>query len=688
MATSEDARTEAARLRAEIARHDRLYYRDAAPEITDEEYDRLVRRLRQLEQSHPELAAPDSPTATVGSDLDGRFPSLPHSRPMISLANSYDREEVVAFDARVRRELGVPAVAYTVEPKIDGVAVALRYAEGRLVAGLTRGDGRRGDLVTENLRALAEVPERLPDGWERHLPGLASGVLEVRGEVFLTRERFADLNAEREAAGLAPFANPRNAAAGTLKMLDAVEVRRRGLSLRCYQLFPLAQGEEPESHTEELRLLARLGFPTQQWLRRAEGTERLLACLAELAVDRAALPYQIDGAVIKVDNRRWQEALGATAKSPRWGLAFKYAAETARSRLLEVVLQVGRTGVITPVAVLDPVSLAGTTVTRATLHNWEEIERKQIRVGDVVVVAKGGDIIPKVVRAVPEERRGGEQPIPRPAACPECATPVVQREGEVALRCPNAACPAVAAGRLRHFAGRQACDIAGLGERSVVQLLQAGLARGPADLFRLRREQLAALPGWGEKSADNLLAAIARAPDRPWAAKIYALGIPSVGVATALTLARRYPRLDALRAATPEDLAGLADIGPVVGQAIAGFLRSPEGAALVGELEAVRFWKEREDAPAPEGPPPSGFFSGRSFVLTGSLAGLTRAEAKRAIEARGGKVTSAVSRKTGALIAGRDPGSKLDEARRLSVPILDEDAFLSLLAEEGGGGGG
>ncbi|MHB8080389.1 MAG: NAD-dependent DNA ligase LigA, partial [Candidatus Krumholzibacteriia bacterium] len=481
----EDARAEIARLRAEVARHNRLYYEAASPELEDEAYDALVRELQAWEARFPELAAPDSPTAVVGGAPDARFPAAPHSRPMISLQNSYDADEVAAFDARVRRELGVPVVTYTVEPKIDGVAVALRYVEGALVLGLTRGDGRQGDVITENLGSLTEIPARLPDHWRDCFPGRAPRAVELRGEAFLRLDRFQALNREREAAGLAPLANPRNATAGTLKTLDVEEVRRRRLSARFYQLFPLDDVEEPATHSAELAAIRRLGLPAQDFLETATDAAGLLASLARLGAQRAGFGYQIDGAVIKVDDRRWQAALGETAKAPRWGLAWKYAAETARTRLEQIVLQVGRTGVITPVAVLTPVALAGTTVARATLHNWEEIARKDVRVGDTVIVAKGGDIIPKVVEVVTAARTGAERPFPPPDACPVCATPAVRRADEVAWRCPNPFCPAVAAGRLRHFAGRDACDITGLGERAIDLLLELGLARGPADLLRL-----------------------------------------------------------------------------------------------------------------------------------------------------------------------------------------------------------
>lgn len=675
----EAARAEIARLRAEIARHDLLYYRDAAPELEDEAYDGLVRRLRELEASHPDLVTPGTPTQTVGGEPDSRFPGAAHSRPMISLQNSYDPAEVAAFDARVRRELGVESVTYTIEPKIDGVAVALRYAEGEFVLGLTRGDGRTGDVVTANLGTLPDVPSRLPDQWRRVLPGARE--FEVRGEVFLTLERFHALNREREAAGLAPLANPRNAAAGTLKTLDPAIVRGRRLSLRCYQLFPLDAAEEPPTHAAEIAAIRRLGLPVPEWFAVVSDAGQLGGRLSELQALRETLPYQIDGAVIKVDDRRWQAALGETAKAPRWGLAYKYAAETAQTRLRDVVSQVGRTGVITPVAVLEPVTLAGSTVSRATLHNWEEVERKDLRIGDLVIVAKGGDVIPKVVGPLPERRVGSERAPRRPKVCPVCGTGAVRRDGEIAVRCPNHRCPAVAAGRLRHFAGRDACDIAGLGERWVELFLEHGLIKEPADLFRLDRDDVAALPGWGAKSADNLLAALARAKQRPWAARIFALGIPGVGAATAGVLAARFSSIAALRAATADQLQALPDIGEIVAREITEFFVTPEGGRLVDDLARVGFWQATEAAP-PTPPAESAVLAGRTYVLTGTLLQSTRAEAKKALEARGAKVTSSVSRRTSAVIVGADPGSKLEEARRLGVPILDEDGLQRLLRGE------
>lgn len=692
-----EARDRISRLRAEIRRHNELYYRDSTPEISDAEFDGLLRELQDLELAFPEWAAADSPSHTVGSDRDERFPSAPHSDPMLSLQNSYDLQDVAAFDQRVRKDLGRDDVLYTVEPKMDGVALAVRYRQGRLQLGLTRGDGRKGDVVTANVATFREIPGTLPDGWAGLFPGSGVTDFEVRGEAYLTLSRFEELNREREAEGLDLLANPRNATAGTLKTLDTAEVARRGVSVFFYQLFVLdpetqlrarpqaeAPGEEVDfpDHRAEIRAIAALGLPVNPFLATAAGLADLQAHLAELERQRPLLDYQIDGAVIKVDRRLWQQRLGFTAKAPRWGLAFKFAAEEAVTLMRGITLQVGRTGVITPVAELEPVQLAGSTVSRATLHNWEEMKRKDIRVGDQVVVVKGGDIIPKVLRVLPEHRDGTQIPLPLPDRCPECGGQAAQREGEVALRCLNPLCPAVVAGQLRHFASRNACDIDGLGGRSIDLFLELGFIKGPADLFQLQRGALAALPGWGEKSADRLLMGLQAARQRPWQAKIFALGIPQVGVSTALTLARKYPDIDALGVATAAELAELPDIGPGVGQAVVEFFASPGGRQLVASLREAGFFLEREELPSePRVLAQDNWFAGKVFVITGTLATMSREEAKAQVIRLGGKVTGSVSKKTDVLVAGEKAGSKLAKAAELAIPVLDEAAFLGRLAE-------
>lgn len=686
-------------LRAEIRRHDRLYYGEGRSEISDQEYDALYAELVALEKDWPDLQSADSPTRRVGNDRSENFPSAPHTDAMLSLQNSYDPREVRAFDERVRRELGSRAVTYTVEPKMDGVAVAVRYRDGRFHMALTRGDGRQGDVISENVASFAEVPAELPAGWADLFPAPGVREFEIRGEAYLTLARFAQLNAAREETGQALLANPRNATAGTLKTLDSEEVRRRGLSVFFYQIFPLVDGRRPAAPTEdlftghsaefpdhrrELEALTLLGLPVNPFLRVADDPDQLLEHLAELEGMRGTLDYQIDGAVIKVDSRRDQLRLGSTAKAPRWGLAFKFAAEQALTTLREVTLQVGRTGVITPVAELEPVSLAGTTVSRATLHNWTDMGRKDIRPGDQVVVVKGGDIIPKVLRVDLAARRGSPRPVAPPEVCPVCAEAVQVDELAAALRCRNPFCPAVVAGRLRHFVGRDAADIDGLGGQSLDLFLELGFLAGPGDLWRLDRQKLVALPGWGEKSADRVLAGVAAAGERPWEAKLFALGIPQVGVTTARTLAGAYPGIRQLAAATEADLAALPDVGAIVARQVRDFLNSPGGRALVEDLLAVGFFGEREGDTTESGPPAAGsWFRDKTIVLTGTLTSMGRSEARKHMEKLGARVTGSVTGKTDALVAGEKAGSKLKKAMDLGIEIVDEESFLRRLAEAG-----
>ncbi len=686
----QDARRRHAALRRQIDHHRRLYYQAAAPEITDPEYDALEAELAALEAAHPELVDPDSPVRQVGVDRDERFASAVHSRPMLSLQNSYNLEDVADFDQRVRKDLGPHQVPeYTVEPKMDGVALAVRYRHGELVLALTRGDGEQGDVITANAATFGQIPTTLASGWAEAFPAPVAA-FEARGEAYLSLSRFAALNRDRVEDGLDELANPRNATAGTLKTLDPDEVARRGLSVFFYQLFPLDtddrwdEANDLADHRTELAALDRLGLPTNPELGLAGDLDDLERHLRSLEARRHEFDYQIDGAVIKVDRTDQQRRLGWTSKAPRWGLAYKFAAEEATTRLREVTLQVGRTGVITPVAELDPVALAGTTVSRATLHNWEELERKDIRPGDHVVVAKGGDIIPKVLRSLPDQRDGTQQPLPAPTSCPVCGEPAGRREDEVAWRCFNPVCPAILAGKLRHFAGRQACDIDGLGGRWIDLFLEQGWVRSVADLFRLDRSALVELPGWGEKSADKLLRALAAVPERPWAAKIFALGIPQVGITTATTLAREYANLDALLAASADQLADLHDIGPVVAEAVVTWFAEPATAAMMDDLRAVGFFRDREIQPAPElAPSGDNPFAGRTFVITGTLESFTRDQVRDHILRLGGKVSGSVSKRTSALVAGAKAGSKLTKAEELGVTIYDEATLKSLLGEAG-----
>jgi len=674
-------------LRGEIQRHNRLYYRKSQPEVSDQQYDELDRELQDLEKSWPEFRQEDSPTLLVGSDRDENFPSEPHSAPMLSLQNSYDLSEVEAFDQRVRKGLGAEKVVYTVEPKMDGVAVAARYRNGKLVMALTRGDGRQGDVITSNVASFREVPLELSDQWRDFFPQEAMEEFEIRGEAYLTLSRFAQLNEERRSLGQAELANPRNATAGTLKTLDTEEVRRRGLSIFFYQIFPLsAMGTNPptefQDHQAEMAALSKLGLPVNPFLRTASSPQELELHLQELEAVRPDLDYQIDGAVIKVDSRESQLRLKSTAKAPRWGLAFKFAAEQAITTLKAITLQVGRTGVITPVAELEPVSLAGSTVSRATLHNWDEMGRKDIRPGDQVVLVKGGDIIPKILQVCLDKRRGDNEPLAEPVECPICQEPVSRDEKASALRCRNVFCPAVVAGRLRHFASRDACDIEGLGGQSLDLFLELGLIKSPADLFRLERASLATLPGWGEKSADRVLEGVRQASSRPWDAKIFALGMPQVGITTARTLASEFPDIQTLAGASRSQLAGLPDVGETVAGQIVDYLNSPGGSALVEDLRGVGFFREKEiDTTVDLSTVVENWFSGRVAVITGTLETMGRSEAKKAMEALGAKVTGSVTGKTQLLVAGEKSGSKLLKAEKLGIEILDEAAFLARLAE-------
>jgi DNA ligase (NAD+) len=675
--SKEEARRRVEALTVEIERHDRLYYRDASPEITDQEYDALLRELGELEAAFPELRREGSPTLRVGSDRLEGFESRPHSVPMISLANSYDEAEVTAFHERVTRLLGRDPGAYVVEPKIDGVAAAIRYTEGKLTLGLTRGDGRTGDVITENVRTIAGVPSDIEASRAEDLFGPAE-FFEVRGEVYMPLERFAAFNEERESEGLAPFANPRNATAGTLKTLDVAEVRRRPLHFWAYSVA-VPGPQKVGSHWRELESLVKLEFAVSPERARVETLEEVFDTLDRLHRRRDEIDYLIDGAVIKVDDTGVWDRLGATAKSPRYALAFKFAAEQAETRLLSIEASVGRTGVVTPVAILDPVELAGTTVSRATLHNQDEIDRKDIRVGDRVVIEKGGDVIPKVVEVRLDERPASSVPYRLPARCPVCEFELVREEGEVALRCLNRECPAQQRGRILHWAGRDAMDIEGLGERWVDLFLEKGLVRGVADLYRLERASLLDLPGWGEKSADNLLRNIAASRERPLANQIFALGFRHVGISAARHLARALGTFASLRSASQERIETVEEFGAKTATSLLSELEAR--AAFLDELQSLGLLATVEETRpvSAEG----AALTGKTMVLTGTLTTLDRRSAAARLRELGAKVTSSVSRKTDIVVVGENPGSKADKARELNVEIWDEERLMGVLGEGG-----
>jgi len=664
-AASDPARR-AAELRAEIVRHERLYYVDGRPEITDAEFDRLMSELAELERRNPELATPDSPTRRVGGEPAEGFATVEHAIPMQSLENAYSWEEAEAWRTRLVRALGAEPPGYVTELKIDGLSMSVRYENGVLVRGTTRGDGFRGEDVTDNVRTIRSIPLRIAE----------TSPLEARGEVFYPRTAFRRLNSEREAAGQSLFANPRNAAAGTIRLLDSRVTARRGLAAWFYSIVEGA--DLPVTQAQTLERLRSLGLPTHPHWTRCAVFEDVHDFVDRWRTARGELDFETDGVVIKVDDRRLQEELGSTAKSPRWALAYKYPPEEATTVVREISVQVGRTGVLTPVAHFDPIVLAGTTVKRATLHNYEDLARKDVRVGDTVIVDKGGDVIPRVVRIVPEMRPPGSIPFAMPEGCPVCGDPIVREPGEVAARCVNPACPAVVREALRHFCSRRAMKIEGLGEKLVDQLVSEGLLSDTASLYDLKAEALTELERWGEKSAANLLSEIERSKDNDLSRLLFALGIRHVGERAAATLARRFGSLDALMAAGEDELQTVEEVGPNTAAAIVAWFSHPRQRELVEKFRGhgVNF-VSRDRRPSGQGP-----LVGRTVVITGALPGIAREEAARRLEAAGAKVSGSVSRKTDYVLAGESAGSKLEKAKSLGVRAVTWEEMLEIL--EGG----
>ncbi len=659
----EEARRRARDLAREILRHERLYYVDGRPEITDADFDARMRELVALEERYPDLATPDSPARRVGGAPSEGFATVTHDVPMLSLENAYSWEEAQAWLARASRILGQEPPAYVVELKIDGLSISLRYEGGLLVRGATRGDGLRGDDVTVNVRTIRSIPLSISE----------ATALEVRGEVFYPKKAFAALNARREEEGLPLFANPRNAASGTMKLLDSRVAARRGLEA---WLYAVAQASPlPASQAETLERLRGLGFRVQPQSRRCEGFGEVRAFVEEWQEKRRELDFETDGVVIKVDDRALQERLGFTAKSPRWALAFKYPPEEKVTVVEDISVQVGRTGVLTPVAHLAPVQLGGTTVKRATLHNYEDLSRKDVRVGDSVVVEKGGDVIPKVVRAILEKRPAGAAPFAMPKDCPVCGDPVSRAEGEVATRCVNPSCPAVVREALRHFCARRAMNIEGLGDKLVDQLVREGLLTDVASIYDLKAADLARLERWGEKSASNLVAEIERSKSSDLSRLLFALGIPHIGEKAARILAERFGTLDALATASEEELQSAQEVGPNTAAAVSAWFRHERHRELV---EKLRRHGLQFAALAPRRPA-GGPLAGKSVVLTGTLPGLAREEAAARLEAAGARVSGSISRKTDFLVAGDEAGSKLEKARQLRVRVVTWDEMLEMI---------
>lgn len=670
----ENIRQEIERLRREIRRHDYLYYVLARPEISDYEYDMLLKRLEELEKRYPEFITPDSPTQRVSGEPTKEFPVIYHRKPMLSLSNTYNEAEIRDFDRRVRSLLEPgEAYAYVCELKIDGVAMSLLYENGVLVRAATRGDGFRGDDVTNNVRTIRGLPLKL----ETSDPALQN--IEVRGEVYFLKASLEKLNEERIRNGEPPFANPRNAAAGSLKLQDPREVARRPLRMFCYYLDPLTPNHGIQTQLQALETLKRLLFPVNPHYRLCSSVDEVIDYWREWQEKHSSLPYEIDGVVAKVNSFEQQQRLGSTAKSPRWAIAFKFAAEQAITRVREIIWQVGRTGIVTPVAILNPVHLSGTVVSRATLHNLDEIERLDVRVGDSVVLEKAGEIIPKIIRVVTDMRPPDLPPYRPPKNCPVCGTPLVRPPGEVALVCTNARCPAQVAGRIEHFASRRAMDIEGLGEKVVALLLQNRLIEDFGDLYYLKKQDIAPLERMGEKSAENLIQAIQASKNRPLERLIYALGIRYVGEEVARILAQHFRSLDQLMETDSEALAAIPGIGLKTAESIRSFFQNPENRRVIEKLRraGVRFQAEEEEQPAAL----DERFAGKTFVFTGTLSRFTRDQAARLVEERGGRVSNSLSRKTDYLVVGTDPGSKLQKAQQLGVQILNEEDFYRMLEQ-------
>lgn len=659
-----EARVRAGELRAQIDYHNHRYHVLDDPEISDAEFDALMRELVALEHKWPELRTADSPTQRVGGALREGFVTVRHRLPMISLANAFDAQELRGFDRRVQSALAGEKVAYVMEPKIDGLAISLIYEDGVLVQGATRGDGETGEDITPNLRTVGSIPLRL----RRDIPG----IFEVRGEVYMPKDSFARLNERREEAGLPLFANPRNAAAGAVRQLDPTITARRNLAMFTYALG-FAKNLKVKTHYEALELLSDAGFKTNEHTRVFWGIEPVIEHLTAWQDRRFDLPYMIDGIVIKVNYLEQQERLGATMKSPRWAIAFKFTPEQAETTVEGILVTVGRTGVLTPTAVLSPVLVAGTTVSRAGLHNEDIIREKDVRIGDRVIVHKAGDVIPEIVRVLPEFRIGPAEVFSMPRTCPSCGSEVLRPEGEVALRCMNMACPARLRENLIHFVSRGAMDIVGVGPSLIDQLLARDLVRDAADLYLLSEGDLLSLERIGPKSAENTLEAIRKSKDNPLYRLIFGLGIRHVGERAAKLLAAHFGSLDRMACADTEELSAIPEIGPAIAGSVHDFFARDANRKVIERLKDAGVNTEEQSAET-EKP-----LNGKTFVLTGGLESLTRPEATELIERLGGRVVSSVSKNTDYLIIGKDPGSKYQKAVKLGVTIFQEADFKDLI---------
>jgi DNA ligase (NAD+) len=656
-------------LRQALHRHNYRYYVLDDPEISDAEYDRMMQALIKLETDYPELSSPDSPSLRVGSPPLEKFETVEHSLPMLSLENGFNDSDIMEFDRRISRNLNIDGeIIYTAEPKLDGVAVELVYENSRLVTASTRGDGFNGELITANVRTIRTVPLMLHNGIAKERPSL----LEVRGEVFIGKDAFKRLNAERLDENLPPFANPRNAAAGSLRQLDSKITAKRPLEIFVYGVGRVTD-LSLESHWDVLLALQEFGFKINPLIRPKITIRKVIDCYRELSEKRNLLPYDIDGMVVKVDSFAYQGLLGATSRSPRWAIAYKFKAIQETTRIVTIDVQVGRTGTLTPVAHLVPVKIGGVMVSRATLHNEDEIKRKDIKIGDTVLVQRAGDVIPEVVKVITSKRTGEEKTFNMPLSCPVCNSSVVRSENEAALRCINTSCPAQIKERIKHFASKGAFDIEGLGDKLIKQLVEKKLLHSYADIFQLKEDVLKDLERMGLKSAANIVQAVENSKQIPLNRFIYALGIRHVGEHVAGILARTFKSFEKMRTAKPEELEAIREIGPVVARSIADFFRQHENQKIVKDMidGGVRILEVADGKQNP--------LTGKIFVLTGALETMTRDEAKKRIEKAGGKVSGSVSRNTDYLVVGASPGSKLKRAEELGVDIIDEKTLNGLL---------
>lgn len=659
-------------LREQIRFHDYNYYVLAEPKIKDEEYDKLYKELEKLESENPELITSDSPTQRVGSDLTKEFKPIEHKIPMLSLSNTYNQDELYDFDRRVREGIGNPKeVEYVTELKIDGVSVSIRYENGNMITAATRGDGTVGEEITNNVKTIRSVPLKLHK-LKKSKYDLSK--LEVRGEIFMEVEAFKKFNREREERGEKTFANPRNSTAGTLKLQDPKLVAQRPLDMFSY--FLALENDQVEYQSESLEILKELGMKVNPNYKKCKNIDEVLEFCKKWEDEREKLPYEIDGVVVKVNSTKFQRNLGSIAKSPRWAVAYKFRAKQSETKLNKIFWQVGRTGTLTPVADLEPVFLAGSTISRATLHNIEEIERKDIREGDSVIIEKGGDVIPKVVKVLTEKRSKGSKNTVPPQNCPVCSSKLFRPEGEVAIYCENNLCPAQLKGRIEHFAARGAMDIEGLGKSIVDKFVDLGFLKSYADIYDLdkHKDELMELEGFGELSVNNLLSGIEESKKRPFEKVLFALGIRFVGSGAAQKLAKYFKNIDNLINASAEDIEEVHEIGPSISTSVRKFFSTKENFDIVNRLKKADIQFEIEDSGES-----SEALKGLTFVITGTLEKFTRDEAKEMILKRGGKATGSVSKNTSYLVVGENPGSKLDKAEKLRVKVLTEDEFLSLI---------